>query len=199
MLLQVQNRQGGMPVVQGTREGFPIVQENYLEAIRNGNGFAVSDQAGGAMPAGLSTAPINVVLFNPKGNSKGAAILSAGLVSAVAPAAIAFIWVAVNNNVAAAAVTGTAGVPRNLAVGNGNAPTVLTLTTATLPAAPVAIDVLGTLLTGAITVQTQQAALYKWYGGSIVLLPGSALSFQASAASAAAGVQGSWMWVEYDL
>ena len=159
----------------------------------------MSDQTSVAMPAGLSTAPINVVLFNPLGNNKLAAIWWAGLVNVVAPAAIAVVWVAVNTNLNAAAVTGTAGVPRNCLLGNAAAPSVLTFTTATLPAAPVAVHVLGALLTGAITTHTQQIALGFWFNGALILQPGSAVSFQASAASAAASVQGSWIWEEIPI
>ena len=192
---------GSNPTMRGSRDGCGVIQHGHAkfqEAVYRGNCYAVADQTAKTMPAGLSTAPTTVTLFNPKGNNKLAVIWFGGVVTLVATTAAAAIWVAANNNIAAAAVTGTAGVPANCLIGNGNTPSILTFTAATLPAAPVAIDVLGAFLTGAITVDTQVAALGKWYDGALIIAPGGALSFQASTASAA-GAFGSWIWEEIPI
>lgn len=193
---------GSNPTARGSNDACAVVQHGhakYQEAVYRGNCYAVADQAGAALAAGLSASPVNVCLFNPKGNNKLAVIWHASIVSTVAPAAIVAVWIGANHNIAAAAVTGTAGSPRNCLVGNQNAPSILTFTTATLPAAPVAIDVLGALLTGAITVETQNQGLSKWYDGGLIIAPGGALSFQGSAASGAAACFGSWIWEEVPI
>lgn len=191
---------GSYPIGRSSIDGCAVIQAGHArfqEAVYRGNVFAVADQDGVTMPAGLSDSPTTVTLFNPKGSNMLAVIWWAGVVSTVDPGAgIAEIWVAANSDIALAAPTGTAGVPRNCMIGNGKPPSITTLTTVTLPEAPVAIDVLGTFLSGAITVDTQSRALGKWYDGALILYPGGALSFQASAASGAAAAFGSWIWEE---
>ena len=171
----------------------------YQEAVYRGNVYSVADQTGVALAAGLSTAPVNVCLFNPKGNNKLAVIWWAGIVSAVAPAAIVAVWIGVNTNIAAAAVTGTAATPQNSMVGNANRASILAFTTATLPAAPVASHVLGVIFTGAITTIPQQQSLGRWFDGSLIVAPGGAVSFQGSAASGAAACFGDWVWEEIPI
>jgi hypothetical protein len=188
------------PIRRGSRDACAVIQEGhgkFQEAVYRGNVFAVADQTGKTMPAGLSDSPTTVTLFNPKGSNMLAVIWWGGVVSTVDPGAgIAEIWVASNSIISAADPTGTAAAPRNCMIGNAKAPSITTLTTVTLPAAPVAIDVLGVFLSGLITVETQHAALGKWYDGALILYPGGALSFQASAASGAAAAFGSWIWEE---
>ena len=196
----ISSSEGSYPVASGSRDGCAVIQyghAKFQEAVYRGNVFAVADQAGAALAGGLSASPVNVCLFNPKGSNMLAVIWWAGLVNMVDPGVAALtIWIGANINITADAVIGTAAVPRNCMIGNGKAPSITTLTTATLPAVPVAIDVLGAFMAGAITVDTQKAALGKWYDGSLVLYPGGALSFQASAASGAAAAFGSWIWEE---
>ena len=201
--LQVGERAAGpgtFPVARGSRDGCLVIQKGHAkfqEAVYRGNVFAVADQAGAALAGGLSDSPVNVCLFNPKGSNMLAVIWWAGIVSLVDPGVAALaVWIGANFNIAAAAVIGTAASPRNCMIGNAKAPSITTLTTATLPAVPVAIDVLGAINAGAITVDTHVKALGKWFDGSLVLYPGGALSFQASAASGAAAMFGSWIWEE---
>ena len=191
---------GTFPGARGSKDSSGVIQyghSKYQEAVYRGNVFSVADQAGAALAGGLSASPVNVCLFNPKGSNMLAVIWWAGIVSLVDPGAAALtIWIGANTNIIADAVTGTAASPRNCMIGNAKAPSITTLTTATLPAVPVAIDVLGAVMAGAITVDTHRLALGKWYDGSLILYPGGALSFQASAASGAAAMLGSWIWEE---
>ena len=192
--------EGSFPIARGSRDGSLVVQQGHAkfqEAVYRGNCWAVADQTGKTMPAGLSASPTTVTLFNPKGSNMLAVIWGAWLVNTVDPGvAIAEIWIGANVNIEMAAVTGTAGVPRNCMIGNAKAPSISTFTTATLPEAPVAIDVLGVIMAGAITVETQSISMGNWYDGSLILYPGGALSFQASAASGAAAAFASWIWEE---
>lgn len=172
----------------------------FQEAVLQGNVFCATDQGtGGQMPAGLSASPITVSLYNPASSGKIGVIWYASLTSKVAPAAASVIWIAANTNTVAAATTGTAASTRNALIGSASNPVIQALTTATLPAAPVAIMTLGTLLTGAITVQTQATPLGGFIDGGIVMYPGSSLSFQSSTISGAAGCHGSWIWEEISL
>ena len=190
---------GSQPIIRAGASGelnTADAHARYQEAVYRGNCFWVADQAAAALAAGLSASPVNVCLFNPKGNNKLAVILWAGIVSTVAPAAIVGVWLGVNTNIAAAAVTGTAAAPQNALVGNQNRSSISAFTTATLPAAPVAAVVLGALFTGAITTIPQQQSIGRWFDGSLILAPGAAISFQGSAASGAAACFADWCWEE---
>lgn len=169
----------------------------FQEAVLRGKCFIASDQGtGGQMPAGLSASPITVSLYNPASSGVNGIIWYASLTSKVAPAAAAVIWIAANSNTVAAATTGTAASTRNCLVGSAANPGIQALTTATLPAAPVAVLTLGALLTGAITTVPQVAALGGFIDGCLIMAPGSSLSFQASTISGAAGCHGCWVWEE---
>ena len=171
----------------------------FQEAVSRGNCYAVADQTGAALAAGLSASPVNVCLFNPKGNNKLAVIWRASIVSTVAPAAIVAVWIGVNTDIAAAAVTGTAAAPQNCMVGNANRSSISAFRTATLPAVPVAALVLGVIFTGAITTIPQQQSLGGWLDGSLIIAPGGAVSFQGSAASGAAACFADWVWEEIPI
>lgn len=197
--LEVQGRPGSFPTAKGSPDGFTIVQDGhsrFQQAVLNGNCYAVGDGSGGANPSGLSASPISVCLFNPKGSGINAVIWYASVSTAVAPAAIQHVWLAINNNIAAAAVTGTALAPKNCLIGNAKTGAVTPLTTATLPAAPVVALVLGAIGTGAITVQMTIPPLGGWLDGALVLAPGGAISFQFSSISGTAANMASWIWEE---
>ena len=170
----------------------------YQEAVYRGNVYAVADQAAVTIPAGLSTAPTTVTLFNPKGNNKLAGVWYGAVTSLVAWTAAAAVWIAGNRNIAEAAPTGTAAAAQNQMIGNANAASILAFTTATLAVAPVAIRLLGAGLTGAITTIPQVHALGGWLDGSIILAPGGNLAFAASTASGA-GAFGCWVWEEVPI
>ena len=200
--LEVQGRPGSYPTAKGSVDGFSLVSAghaSYLQAVLSGNAYCVGDSAGGANPSGLSTAPISVCLFNPKGSGVNAVIWYAAISTAVAPAAIQHVWLAINRDIAAAAVTGTALLTKNALVGNGKAGAVLAFTTATLPAVPVVALVVGAIGTGAITVQMTIPLLGGWLDGALVLAPGGAISFQFSSISGTAANMASWAWEEVPI
>lgn len=168
----------------------------FQQAVLAGNVYAVGDGSGGQNPSGLSASPISVCLFNPKGSGVNAVIWFASVSSIVAPAAAQVVWLGINNNIAAAATTGTALAPKNCLVGNAKTGVVTPLTTATLPAAPVVALVLGAFSTGAVTVQMMVPVVGGWLDGSLVLAPGASISFQFSTISGVAGNMASWIWEE---
>ena len=120
-----------------------------------------------------------------------------GCVASVAFAAASVIWLAANTNLAAAVVTGTATTAQRCSyLGNAKAPSCIPLLAATLPAAPIAVATLGVGLTGAITTAPSVATLGRYFDGSLILAPGSAVSFQTSTASGASGFFGELIWEE---
>lgn len=182
-----------------TRNGSMAVQGGgayFQEAVRNGSVFAVANQAGVTSQAGLSATTPVLTLANPVGSGVNCVLWYAGASFSVAFAAAAAVWAAVGTSLSAAAVTGTLTTAhRNLLLGGGN-PAVTPLLAATLPAAPVAISLLGMGLTGAITTVPQLQTLERWFNGAIILQPGSNFSIQTSTASGASATFCEYIWEE---
>lgn len=177
----------------------------FQQAVLAGNAFWCATQTAGTSQAGLSATTPVLTLYNPKGNNKAAVLWYAGASFIVAFAAGSAVWIAANINVAAAAVSGTAvsgvtsvAIVTNAQLGNGSFPTCIPLTAATLPAAPVAVRQLASGLTGAITTIPYVGSVGGWQDGSLVLLPGSAISIQTSTASGA-GMFCDYGWEEIPL
>ena len=172
----------------------------YQEAVVTGNVFTVSNQSGITTQAGLSATTPALTLYNPAGSGVNAVVLYAGCTNTVAFAAASVIWVAANTNIVAAAVTGTATTAHRCALlGNGKQPSIQPLLAATLPAAPIAVSILGVGLTGAITTSPTGQTLGRYFDGSLIIAPGAALSFQTSAASGASGFFGEFIWIEFAI
>lgn len=168
----------------------------FQEAVRNGNVFGVCNQAGVTSQAGLSATTPVLTLANPAGSGVNCVLWYASASFSVAFAAASAVWVAVGTNTAAAAVTGTLTTAhRNLLLGGGN-PSVVPMLAATLPAAPVAISLLGMGLTGAITTVPQLQVMERWFNGAIILQPGTNLSIQTSTASGASATFCEYIWEE---
>jgi hypothetical protein len=183
------SRQSGMMTAQAS----PFLQE----AVRRGKTFGFAAQAGVTTQAGLSLTTPAATLYNPLGSGVNAVLWYAGVNFSVAFAAAAAVWLAANTNPAAAAVTGTASTThRNMLLGAASNPACVPLLAATLPAAPVALCTLGMGLTGAITTAPVVNALERWFNGSIILTPGTAISIQTSTASGASAAFCEYIWEE---
>lgn len=169
--------------------------KDLAAAVGEGRVFATASAAGVTSQAGLSATTPVLTLANPAGSGVKGKLLYAGATFTVIFAAVATVWVAVGTNVAAAVVTGTKSTAhRRTRLGGlddaGNA--IQVLLAATLPAAPVAISLLGAGLTGAVNLFPQMPTMGRWYNGAIEIMPGTNLTIQTSAASGASG-----MWCEY--
>lgn len=179
-----------------------VVQDSFAAAVERGRCFATTNQGTGIITqAGLSATDAILALHNPAGSGVTGRLWYAGFLAKVAWTAAGVVWLAANTNTVAAVVTGTAAVVRNLKLGgltDSQGQTLLALTTATLPAAPVAICTLGVGLTAAITVQTGLLPMGRWFNGAILIQPGTTLSFQSSTASGAAASHGEFIWEEID-
>lgn len=183
-------------LTQSKRRGLRIndVQAKYQAACERGNVWAVCSQTGVTSQAGLSATTPVLTVYNPLGSGFNGILWFAGCNLAVVNAAAAAVWLAANTNPAAAAVTGTLTTAhRNCKLGSAANPRALQfLLTATLPAAPVGICLLGMGLTGAITTAPGAVAYQRWFDGSIIIAPGTAISIQTSTASGTSGT-----WCEY--
>lgn len=169
----------------------------YQEAVLRGNVYTACANAGVTLQAGLNTSARGIVLYNPKGNQKNAAVIYAGGTVSVAFAAISTVYLAVCRDVAAAAPTGTAAVVRNALLGNAGVPSCVTLTTATLPAAPTAyVYILASGLTGGVTTRPVIPMFGSFFDGAIIVTPGTTLTFAAIAASGASGFFSEIVWEE---
>ena len=173
------------------------ISASLQEAVLKGNCYGWCSQTGVTSQAGLSATTLVGVLYNPLGSGKRAVLWFAGASFNVVFAAVASIFVAVNTNTAAAAIAGTLSTThRNLLLGGANNPVCVPRLASTLPAAPVAIAILGQGLTGAVNLMPHTVPLGRWFNGSIVLQPGTALSLQTGAASGASGMFCEYIWEE---
>lgn len=184
-------------------DDYLIVQDSLAAAVERGRVFAACIQGTGIVTqAGLSATDAILALYNPSGSGVVGRVWYAGVAFSVAFVAAAAVWLAAGTNTVAAAVTGTAATLRNLKLGGGAINTqgnvVQAFTTATLPAAPVAIHLLGMGLTGAITTMPQIAPLGRWFNGALLVKPGTNLSPQTSTASGAAAGFAEFIWEEVD-
>ena len=171
----------------------------FQEAVEQGTVYGVANQVGVTSQAGLSATTPVLTLYNPAGSGKNLVVWYAGAVFTVAFATAGAIFVAVGTDTVAAAVTGTLTTAhRNLKLGLTSSPVARTLLAATLPAAPVAVALLGVGLTGAITTSLTLPPVGRWFDGSLILIPGSNLSIQTGVASGASGMFCEYIFEEID-
>ena len=179
-----------------------LVDRDVLWATDQGRVYSVANQAGVTSQAGLSATTPVLTLANQAGSGVKGLLHFAGATFLVAFAAAAAIFVAVGSNPVDAEVTGTLTTAhRKTQLGGltsqGNR--ITAFLAATLPAAPVAISLLGVGLTGAITTTPVVPTLGRWYNGTIVIMPGTNLSLQTSTASGTSGMLCEYLWEEVDL
>lgn len=177
-----------------------VKQENALfdAAVKKGRVWAVANQAGVTSQAGLSATTPVLTLANPVGSGVRGKLWYATASIDVAFGTAATIYLALGGY-SATAVTGTlTTAQRNLKTGSSSMGTIRNYLAATLPAAPVAIHILGAAGTGAITVPLILPPLAQWFHGAIHLEEGMNLSIQTSAASGTSGLWCGFIYEEED-
>ena len=186
------------------KKGALVMQSAFASAVERGRVFSVCSQAGITSQAGLSLTTPGLTLYNPAGSGVTGRLWYASANMLVANAAAATVWLAAGTDTVAATVTGTLTTAhRNLKLGgitpatHGNR--IVALLSATLPAAPVGVDVLGVGLTAAITTAMNLPSMERCYYGALLIQPGTNLSIQTSTASGASGLWCSYVWEECDL
>ena len=175
-------------------------QSRYAAAVLRGNVFACSNQAGVTSAAGLSgTAPV-LMLSNPFGSQKNLVLWYAGAAIRVAAATAGAVWRASHTALPAATVASTVEIADNINIRNcllgSQAKPVGKAVLAGTGVAPIGLALLGAILTGAITTAIAIPALGRWFAGSIVLGPNSAVSLQTGVASGASGWFCDFIWEE---
>ena len=169
----------------------------YHEPTSRGAVFSVCSQAGVTSQAGLSVTTPVLTLYNPIGSGVNLSLIFAGGTVTVAAATAGAVWLAANTNTAAAAVTGTATTAHRCGLFGGGTPKASPLLAATLPAAPVATHILGTLLTGAITTAIATPNHFgRYFDGDVILKENTAVSIQTGVASGASGLFCEFVWEE---
>ena len=195
----MQNGLTGKGTPSMSRYGSAIVQDDFAAAVERGRVFGIANQTGVTSQAGLSATTPVLTLANPLGSGVCGRLWYAGAVFEVAFAAAVFL--AAGTSPVAAAVTGTLTTAhRNLKLGGLSAQgnKVIPFLAATLPAAPVAIDLLGVGLTGAITTVPTSQPVGRWYNGAILIKPGCNISVQTNTASGTSSTLINFIWEEID-
>lgn len=183
-------------------DGSLSVWDYFTLAVEEGRVWSVANQAGVTSQAGLSATTPVLTLANPAGSGVRGRLWYAGATFSVAFATAGAVFLAAGTNTALAAVTGTLTTAhRKLKMGGvdsqGNR--INAFLAATLPAAPVAISILGVGLTGAITTVPQIQALGRWFNGAVLIEPGTNISIQTGVASGASGTFCEYIWEEQDI
>jgi len=173
---------------------------SFQEAVLRGNCYTVASQAGVTSQAGLSATTPVLTLANPTDSGVNCVLWFAGTTFTVVFATVGAVWLAAGTNTAAAAVTGTAATTdRNCLLGASNKHKANALLTATLPAAPVGISLLGAGLTGAVNLLPHVQNLGRWFNGGIIVAPNTNISIQTGVASGASGMFCEYIWEEVPI
>ena len=173
----------------------------YVDAVLSGRVFVACNQAVGTLQTGLTTAQTGLGLFNPQSSGKRLAILLASCVVTVAqPTTATVMGLCANTNTIQAVPTSqTAAVVRNALLGSNASCTAQAMTAGTLAVAPVAVSTMGTVVTGAITTVSMEAAFFREYAGSLIVEPGVYIGFYTSIAPAATSFWGEIVWEEIPI
>jgi hypothetical protein len=167
----------------------------YYESTYRRQMYTVANQSGVTTSAGLSTTYVGLCIANPTTSTVNAVITKLGYAFTVAPGNP--MTVGIMTGVGASISTNLV-TARNRFVGGVGAQC-LASTSLTLPGTPVLETVVGSVLTGAITTQSQQAPTLLDLEGSLILPPGAFAAFYTSTASGASAFFGSFQWVEVPL
>jgi hypothetical protein len=194
---------GGSTVIKGSASGalFSLDRHGtYYEAVRNGNFYHASMQAGASLGTALTATAVTLTLYNPSGSPVNLVLMGAGvaITTYLAAAGNAHYVLAANVDQAAAIPTGlTAGTVRNnllgASAGYGKA-----YTAATLPAAPVIVRAIGNVhLVGATPVSESSYSFWDKTDGALILKPNTALTVQG-VGTASSGIV-SMYWEEVPI
>ena len=193
---------GAVEPQRGDKTNATVVTQGHArfqEAVIQGTVYSVANQVGVTSQVGISATTPVLTLYNPLGSGKNAVLWYAGASFTVAFATAGAVFLCAGTDIQTAAVTGTLTTAhRNLKLGTTASPAIRTLLAATLPVAPVAIDILGVGLTGAITTQMTQTPVGKWLDGSVIIIPGANVTIQTGVASGASGMFCHYVWEELD-
>ncbi|KKN02083.1 hypothetical protein LCGC14_1121340 [marine sediment metagenome] len=187
MEFEVQGDQG-LFVPKGNRvNGTMLVQQGgslFEAAVARGNVFSVVSQTTVTTQAGLSATTPGLTIANLNGSGKEVILWYAAWATLVSASAAFQAWLAYGavHATAVVATTPSTTVINSKTGAPGEPGGVRVLDVATLPAAPVAVALLGGASSAAITVGLQNAEGGRWFHGDRKLQSGSNFSIQTSTA-----------------
>ncbi len=187
---------GAVTDVFGTPSGAALrvtKQPEHLQGVLDGQVYTGANPLGTPVTtqAGLSATTPALTLHNPAGSGVNLVLIDAEVAFAAAPAALCNVCLAYDPSVP------TALTPANVlnnSIGNANAPLGKCSRIATLGAAPVAFELLGTVLAAAAVGQVPPLKLES--NGKHVIQPGQNISVQTSSA---ASVLAKFTWKEVPI
>lgn len=166
---------GALHIAQG--------ESAFAEAVNRGNVWAVANQTTVTTQANFSAITPALTLAPRIGQGKVVKLWYAGAGTLVANTAALAVLLCLGGYSATAVTETTAATVRNMKTGDvGPPPGVACLAIATLPAAPVAIALLGTGIEGDVTVSMHMTECGRWFDGAIWINAGYSLTIQTSTA-----------------
>jgi hypothetical protein len=177
---------GAKDVERMTKDYGKVVQDlhgRYYEAVYRGTVYeAVTASTGVAPGTSLSTTAA-FSLYNPISSGKNLVLIDVGLGYVSGTIGTGQTYLTANTNSNAAAVTGTAITPVNMNLASANTAVGKPLTTATLPAAQVAIHPLWILAPFLATSVFQPIPTRIVLDGKYIVSPGTSLNIHSVAAA----------------
>lgn len=163
----------------------------YQDAVRRGNTYLASNQAGIAAGAGIATASKNWNLFNAAGSGKILVLLELNIaITALPGAQVGAIFGVVTLPTQAAPSTNTAETVRNALIGGQSGNVGAVFNTTTLATSPVIVRSIAHWQWA--TAAGFAGAMFKdEVAGAIALMPGACFAIQATAA-VTMQISGTW-------
>ena len=154
------------------------------EAVDRGNVYATANQTTVTTQAGLSVTTPALTIANRNGSRQLVKLWYVSCTSLVAAGAAAAIFAALGRRHSTAVIETAAATTANMKTGDASAPPgVPCLSVATLPAAPVAVGILGAQTSAAISTSPVGSFFERWYNGALFIDEGCNFSLQTSTAS----------------
>jgi hypothetical protein len=185
-------RQGRSYVGKGAYENLRIETDRslatftahpeYYDTVIRGATFTAGTAASGVAPGTSIGTTAAFTLYNPVGSGVNVVVLQTTMSFISGTLGAGTVHYVVNNNPAAAAVTGTAITPINNLLG-GAVSQARAFTTATLPASPTILRPFTSLTAITTSTAVQLYQVIEDVRGSIIITPGCALSLEATAAA----------------
>lgn len=175
------------------------VSPAYYEACYRRATFGAANQSARVTNVGLNVASTGLIISNPVGSTVNVVLQFVGYAFPVAPAAAIVVGLACGYNSSTNVTHTTPITPRSNFFGVGAAPQALVDESATLPTVDILTKVFGTVLTGAVSVQTQSPVALIDLKGSVILPPGAYAHIYTSTVANTAGFLGSFDWTEVPI
>ncbi len=158
-------------------------QDAFSAAVDRGNVYHLTAQATVVTQAGLSATTPALTIANRAGSGKVVKLWYTGAATLVVNSAVLAVFAAYGRPHQTPVVETTAGVFINAKTGDaGPPPGVAGLIVATLPAAPVAVGILGAGMTDAAVDQPNLPPWFRWWNGCLQVPERANFSIQTSTA-----------------